>query len=323
MNNYQYGAPIWAATPDDIGKLEFGLKQILDIMAPLKDQDYLRHTVWQSINKFTQLLETNDIENAHIYFMDILISLGVNEGKIQQASHYIHSSSKEDAKPNFVKYFIDLFYILFNAHNGTVRKVPFIVNTYNPYKAAPAPMPPPPPPPNNYPPYNPPNNYPPYNPPNNYPPSTYPLSKKSKTMIGKTFKPDITKVPLEFKGMKYVMVITTYRKELKSIELISGKDDIILVDFIPLNKEYYPQIRIFVDSYNPTVKLVFMNTIIKYIQQHFRHLPVKEIIVSVYQGRKEIATNIPINDYIEQLNACHFARGTPSPNQIYKSKSEA
>lgn len=53
------------------------------------------------------------------------------------------------------------------------------------------------------------------------------------------------------------------------------------------------------------------NTIIKYIQQHFRHLPVKEIIVNVYQGRKEIATNIPINDYIEQLN------------KIYKSKQES
>lgn len=316
MNNYQYGAPIWAATPDDITKIDFGLKKIVDIMAPFKDQDYLRNSVWQSINKFTDLLNNNDIENAHLYFMDILINLGVDEGKIKQASHHLHNSSQAESKTNFVKYFIDLFYILFNGYNGTVRKVPFIVNSYNPYQASPQNHPPnnffPPPPPNNFFPPTPPTNFFPPAPPNNFPPSQQPTQKKKyKTMIGKTFKPDITRVPLEFQGMKYVMVITTYRKELKSIELFSVKDDIILVDFIPLNKEYYPQIRIFVDSYNPTIKLVFMNTIIKYIQQHFRHLPVKEIIVNVYQGRKEISTNTPINDYIEELN------------RIYKSKIES
>lgn len=163
------------------------------------------------------------------------------------------------------------------------------------------------PPPNN-PFVNPPPNNPFVNPPPNnpyhnqfiYPQQQYSKKKPIRYMQEKTYTPHIEKVQLEYKGQIFFMIITTLKRELKSIELVT-KDDVILADFIPLNKEYYPMIRIFVHSYNPTIKLVFMNTIIKYIQKHFRHLPVKEIRVNVYQGKKEIAIDIPINEYIEQL----------------------
>lgn len=265
------------------------------------------HELDVTINKLVMTSNQDDFMKTADIFIELLAGiLKMMRMKDHEISH-IFSSLQQLL---FGTYSIDKGYNFVVMANDIVKKY-FRQTNDNVFMAQAAPLSPP---------FNPPFYQPPSNPP---PPSSSSSSSDSSsdTFIDKSKKNKISsvayvvgaipqstsglsyqKIKLTYKGKGYLIVIIRYRKELKAIELYTkGKKDLI-VKFEPLDKEYYPRMKLYVHALDPTLKLVFINGILKYIQKYFGHLPVKEIRVTVLDGKKEIIEDIGINEYVDDLN---------------------